>query len=249
MRKAPQFLALFLIVITFVRVSQFLAYGIKLGWLGFAFAVAVTFGVYVAGFFSSVKGLSLTGRITAICLLAAFGATDLLFNTLEMVRTLAPETLIGNGSNFLYLRADALTSIMHVAALVYGILPTLLAGGLGLLQGQAEKLASLNRRSWIAAFFKAISATLQKGIVANLEEHYHISAYRQIQGGNGGNRLPVGDDIAIDAEELGKIRWEDLTSADKSAIAAMSSRQIMARYRGISERTARGWKQRIEKGE
>lgn len=249
MRKAPQFLALFLIIITFVRVSQFLSFGIKLGWLGFAFAVAVTLGVYVSGFFSSVKGLSLTGRITAILLLVAFGATDLLFNTLEMIRTLAPETLIGSGENFLYLNATALTAIMHTAALVYGVLPTLLAGGLGILQGQAEKVASLNHRSWIAAFFKAISATLQKGIVANLEERYHISNYRQIPSGNSGKSLPVGDDIAIDAEEFRQVRWGDLTSADKSAIAAMNSRQIMAKYRLGSERTARDWKARVEAGQ
>lgn len=248
MKKSPTLLAFFLILITFFRVSNFLSIGIRLGYLGTAFAFAVAAGVFVAGYFSALKDISIVGRIIAIVLLLAFGVTDLFFNELEVIRSLAPETLIGNGSNFLSMDKNSLTALMHIGAVAWGALPTLLAGGLGLLAAQAEKVASLNKRSWISAALMAISATFTKGIKANLEERYHIGQYRQITSGNSGKALTVSDDEVIDADLLPeKVRWEDLLATDKEAIAAMNGNQIVAKWK-VSPRTARNWKSWVVNG-
>lgn len=237
MRKSPQLLALFLILITFFRVSGFLAHGIMLGAIGYAFAIAITAGVFVSGYFTGFKETKTWG----IILLIAFGVTDLFFNELEMIRTLAPETLIGNGSNFLGFNADALTKAMHIAAVAYGALPTLLAGGLGVLQGEADKVASLNKRSIVAQIWYATKATLLKGLNATLAERFGQEYFAPLHQSNSSNLLPDGQETPVAPT---KVRWEDLLATDKDAVATLPARQLMARY-GISKRTVSNWKQRV----
>lgn len=245
MRRLPSILAFFFVTISLWRVSDFMSRGLHLGFLGVLFAIGVAVAVYVSSYFTQhekTKWAALVG-------LVFFGFLDVYFNTLEMVRTLSGLQIVADGSTFLRANSVQLTNIFQWSALVYGVIPTLSAAQLGWLQSDAEKVAFLNRRSWIAAFFKAISATMQKGIVANLEERYHISTYRQIESGKSGKQLEVSDDTVIDADAVfGKIRWEDLIAADKTAIAGMSTRQIVAKWH-VGERTARNWKSRVEAGE
>lgn len=245
MKRLPSILAFFFVTISLWRVSDFMSNGLHLGFLGVLFAIGVAVAVYVSAYFTQHEKT----RWAALVGLVFFGFLDVYFNTLEMVRTLSGLQIVSAGSTFLKANAVQLTNIFQWSALVYGVIPTLSAAQLGWLQSDAEKVAILNRRSWIAAFFKAISATLQKGIVANLENQYHISAYRQIEGGKSGKQLEVSDDTVIDADALnGKVRWEDLLATQKTEIAGMSTRQIVSKWH-ISERSARNWKARVEAGE
>lgn len=245
MRKAPALLAIGFILITFFRVSMFLSVGMQLGWLGVSFAIALTCGVYTAAYFTQFRETKLAAFIS----LVPFAIADLWFNEMEMVRSLAPETLIGNGANFLGFTSQSITTGLHVSAVVYGMLPTIFAALLGWLQADVAKVANLNKRGWLAASCVAIWATLTRGIKATLEDRFEIGKYAALPSGNSGKPLISADDTVIDADAVAaRVRWEDLLAADKTAIAGMNTNQIVAKWH-VAERTARNWKTRVEQGQ
>lgn len=248
MKKLPQLLAFFFILVTFFRVSSFLSTDLKFGAYGYFMAFAVTVGVFLGGYFTSKPDISKLGRFWAILALVLFGVVDWYYNYLEVVHSLAPETLISKGANFLNMNDAYITYMMQWAAVLYATVPTVGAGLLGLLQSQVEKIASLNKRGWVAASVMAISATLTKGIKATLEDKYQIGKYAQIGSGNSGKQLTDSNEDAIDGSILpDKVRWEDLLATDKEAIAAMNGKQIIAKWQ-VSPRTARNWKSWVISG-
>lgn len=245
MKRVPALLAIGFVLITFFRVSAFLQHGMQLGVLGISFAIALTAAVYASAYFTQFK----ESKGWAIVSLVVFGILDLWFNELEMIRSLSPEQLVVEGSSFLAFDAKTIENLLHISALIYGVAPTICAALLGLLQGSVEKVASLNKRGFFATILVATKATLQKGIKATLEDWFGKEHFAQLSSGKSGNMLPVSDDEVIDADALPeKVRWEDLLAGDKSVIAGMSTRQIVAKWK-VSDRTARNWKTRVVAGE
>lgn len=243
MKKAPVLLAIGFVLITFFRVKQFLDEGLDLGWLGISFAIALTCAVYSAAYFTQFKET----KNWAIVSLVVFGALDLWFNELEMIRSLSPEKLIVEGSAFLALNSTQITSAMHISALIYGVAPTLCSALLGFLQGDVEKVASLNKRGWIAQLWAANVALWKREIQATAAKRFGSRGFAELGYGNSGNLLPDAEDADVITANAGKIRWEDLKVADKEEIAAFNTRQIVAKWQ-VSPRTARNWKSRVESG-
>ncbi len=241
MKRMPLLLAVGFVLITFFRVSAFLFTGMRLGWLGFSFALALTLGVYVTAYFIRFRET----KWIAIAALAIFTSADLWFNEFEMVRSLSPEQLLGVSANFLGFNSESITWGLHLSALIYGALPTTCAVLLGVLQSRVEKVATLKVRGFWGQLWFAIGATFTKGIRANLESALGKENFAQLPSGNQGKSLPEPGDGVINA---GKVRWEDLKVADKEEIAQMTPRQVLARYGNISIRTARNWKTWIEQG-
>lgn len=239
MKKAPAILAVGFVLITFFRVQQFLRDGMHLGTLGISFAIALTCAVYSAAYFTQFKET----KFWAIVALVMFGALDLWFNELEMIRSLSPETLVVAGSSFLAMNSEQITKAMHVSALIYGVAPTLCSALLGFLQGDVEKVQSLNKRGVFGQVWYAIRATFLKGLNATLAEWFG-QEYLAPQLPSKQNQLPQTTDGEIVVAK--KVRWEDLLADDKDAIAQMNTRQIMSKY-AVSKRTASYWKQKVGK--
>lgn len=243
MKKAPAILAVGFILITFFRVSVFLSEGMKLGWLGISFAIALTAGVYVSAYFTQFKET----KLAAFAALVPFAVADLWFNEMEMIRALSPETLIAAQANFLNFSADSITRGLHISAVVYGALPTVFAALLGWLQADAEKVASLNKKGWIAQLWAANVALWKREIQATAVKTFGNQRFAELKSGNEGNQPLLSVDESVVSVDAGKIRWEDLKVADKEEIAAFNTRQIQSKWQ-VSPRTARNWKKWVGQG-
>src|SRR5688572_21396372 len=97
MRKAPQFIATLFLIITLGRVADFVSNGLGDGGNGPFFSAALAVGVYVVSFFTRWKISRNAARVGII----AFIGVDLLFNLMELTRTLSAKNMIVEGSNFL----------------------------------------------------------------------------------------------------------------------------------------------------
>lgn len=234
MRKSPQRLAFLLIAITITRVALLVVFGMKVGPLGYVFAVAVAAGVYVGAYFLRFKET----RWAAFLTLILFAGADLFFNVLESVRSLSTEALVATDANFIGIGAEDLRHLFQRAALVFAAFPTIAAASLGWLQSGAERVAVLKSRAWFGKFGVAIMARMEKVLPEIEDRAANMPGATRI--------LPASS--AQPVLEAGKIRWEDLLASDKDFVAAHSTRQIVAQY-GISDRTARNWKSRITAGE
>ncbi len=233
MRKLPARLAAFFILITISRVAAFAVLGLKIGWLGYAFAIGLAAGVYVAAFFVRPRET----RVAALFMLVMFGVADLWFNEFELIRNLSVQQLLPPTANFLNFNYDSLVRGMQISAIVYGAFPTIAAAGLGWLQSGAERVASLKTRGWFGKFGIAIAAKVE-GLFPEIEDRRQIVSSSQRQ-------LP--DSIGKAEIAATKTRWENISSRQKEEIAAMTVRQIISAYGGTA-RTARNWKSWVKQG-
>lgn len=134
MRKAPSVLALLFITITLARVAHFAEVHMHAGLLGWLFALCMGASVYVVS--SNTREhitvrenaqedrRSRNPRRVAWAVLAPLVLSEGLFNLADVLSALA---------------VDAPLHI-QIAAWVYGLLPTLLVAGLGMLQGYLDRL-------------------------------------------------------------------------------------------------------------
>lgn len=233
MRKSPSRLALFFILITITRVALFVAVGLKIGWLGYAFAVGLAVGVYVTAYFVRFPQTRLAAGIG----LAVFGLADLFFNEAELIRSLSAEQLISPDANFIGIGQEFLRYAMQISAIVFGAFPTIAAAILGWLQSGAERIVVLKSKAWFGQFGVAIAAKAAKWFPETMDTNISLPNGQLQLPGNSGN----GNIVAI------KARWEDISASEKAEIAGKTVLQIIAKYGG-SARRARMWKQWIEAG-
>lgn len=233
MRKLPSRLAAFFILITISRVAAFAVLGLKLGPLGYAFAVGLAVGVYVTAYFARFKET----KWISLIMLALFMSADLWFNEFELIRLLSTLDLISPDANFLELDHAALVRGMQISAIAYGAFPTIAAAGLGWLQSGADKVASLKVRRWFGKFGLAIAARIETWFPETSDSGVTISAGRvdfPAISGNGNTAMV-------------KARWNELSASAKVEIAGKSEAAILAMYGG-SARRARMWKQWAREG-
>lgn len=233
MRYAAQRLALFFIAITITRVAFFVSFGLKIGWMGWAFALGLGYGVYLFAYslrFPNTFWAALFG-------LAAFMVADLFFNEMELVRTLSAENFVATDSYFLGFRAAELRQWMQVGALVFGAFPTIAAGMLGWLQSGMERVQSLRTRTWFGKIGVGIMASFNKYFPETEDRGARLPG---ISASGSGKLLTAGGNT-------GKMRWEELSSEDRANLPRLSAGQIVARYGG-SPRRARMWKEWVKDG-
>lgn len=227
MRKLPARLAAFFILITILRVANFAVYGLKIGTLGYAFAVGLAIGVYASAYFVRFKET----RVAAVFGLILFGAGDLWFNEFELMRSLSTEQLLPPDANFLHFTNESLIKGMQITAVIYGAFPTIAAIVLGYMQSGAEKVGSLKVRQWFGRFGIKIQAIFESFFPETSDKGGSVTTTTQQLPGNNGN----GNEYGI------AVRWETLTARQKEEIAGMSTRAIIAAY-AVKSRTARNWK-------
>lgn len=233
MRNAAQRLALFFIAITITRVAMFVAMGLKIGWMGWAFALGLGYGVYLFAYALRLRGTLWPAMIGVI----AFMMVDLFFNEMELIRMLSAENFVAKDSHFLGYKADELRNLMQVGALIFGAFPTIAAGLLGWLQASMERVQVLRTRSWTGKIGLGIMATFNK-YFPEIEDKGH--SLPQVSASASGKML-------TDGGNTGGKRWEEISAEDKANLPRLSAGQIVARYGG-SPRRARMWKQWIKDG-
>lgn len=227
MRKLPQRLAMFFILITIARVAFFVVYGLQVGPLGYAFAIGLAAGVYVTAYFIQYPETRFPAAIGLVFFLIA----DLWFNEFEMIRTLSEVSVLSESANFLSIKAETLTHMVQFSALVFGAFPTIAAFLLGWLQGGADKVKSLKTRAW----FGRLGLQLGVKIASWFPE-------REDQAGNT-TMLAAGRGV-IEGKVVGKKSKGKLTAEDWDFIASHSSRQIAAQF-GTTVRNARNWRKEV----
>lgn len=236
MRQNPQRLALFFIAITIARVAFFVALGLQVGWMGYAFAVGLAAGVYVSAYFLRFKET----KWAALTSLTVFMLTDLWFNEFENIRTVSTAQLINDDANFMSIDATTIRYSMQFSALVFGAFPTLAAALLGWLQSGVERVQVLKTRSWFGKF--------GVGIMAKFESYFpeiedkHNSAV-QISTVTNGKLLPESGNNG----NRGKERWEEISAEKRAEFPSLSVGQMVALYGGTPRR-ARMWKQWVKEG-
>ena len=134
MRKAPSVLALLFIAITLARVAHFADVHMHAGFLGWLFALCMGVSVYVVS--SNTREhitvrenaqedrRSRNARRIARGVLMPLILSEGLFNLADVLSALTPDAPLH----------------IQIAAWVYGLLPTLLVAGLGMLQGYLDRL-------------------------------------------------------------------------------------------------------------
>lgn len=232
MRNNPSRLAFFFIVITVTRVALFAVSGLQVGWMGYAFAVGLAAGVYLFAYFLRFE----ESRVPAAIGLVFFLVADMWFNEFENVRTLSTMSLISSDANFLGIDPQSLRYGMQVSALVFGAFPTVAAALLGWLQAGAERVKVLRTRNWFGKLGVAFGLKLEQFFpeVSDVSSHRPAIAAAKPE-------ISAVSDGEITALSR-KVRWEEISSAERSQFPDMSDSQIVTRYGG-SIRRARMWRQ------
>lgn len=273
MKRLPFWLGFASIAVTFFRAGDYLANGVHMNWIGWFMAFVFSIAVFVSAYFTQVKlrvrhesykrrrGLERFwiyvrnfwrkdyGRWIAFASLAFFTVVDLLFNEAEIIRTVANKEFVSSDASFLGYTGTQLEVINHFFALLVGAVPTFGALILGVLQGRADKMPVLERVGWFSQFLRAIWETLLRGIQANLADAFkvpHIILEKQEHRPQLLEKVEEGREIPVLAK---KVRWEDLKVPDKEEISQMTVAQVLGKFPGISSKTVRNWKKRIEAGE
>lgn len=217
MRKLPTVLAFAFIAITLWRVGQFAQARMYGGWVGWLFSIVLGAGVFVSAYFTRSAITKDTGEdarskaardIAMMCLVICVAA-DGLFNLAETWLTVQP--------------ADTL---LIVATVIYGTLPTIAAAIFGMLQGRIDRLP-------LPPAKVSVWLTFRKALVAAIERKASAAETKQEPAA----KLP-----AKRKRKDNRNDWRSLPEEDRSLIAGMKTAAIVQRY-GVSERTARNWKQ------
>lgn len=227
-------LAFFFILITITRVAMFVAYGLQIGWMGYAFAVGLAAGVYLTAYFLRFKETKTAAGIA----LTFFLIADLWFNEFENIRTVSVSTLIDANANFMNFDAETIRYGMQFSALVFGAFPTIAAALLGWLQSGAERVQVLRHRNW----FGKLGTSLSKAIEASFPEVSDVARVRPVISvesvENSTKQLPL---------QNRKVRWNDIPKEQRSQFPNMTDEQIVLRYGGTTRR-ARMWRQWVREG-
>lgn len=242
MRKAPQFIATLFLIITLGRVADFVSNGLGDGGNGPFFSAALAVGVYVVSFFTRWKISRNAARVGII----AFIGVDLLFNLMELTRTLSAKNMIVEGSNFLGMERATLETLMQISALIYGAFPTLAIGIMGWLQSGADKIDELNQfgKTWtktlqsIGRIFNGIGVAIAVKIETAA---LFVAKAASVSPGN----MPAND--GQNGQEVATRSWKSLTAEDVARIPAMSRAEIRAAF-GVSDGTAGNWKSDVLDG-
>jgi hypothetical protein len=172
-----------------------------------------------------------------------------LFNEAEIIHTVANKEFVTSDASFMGFTGMQLEYINHAFALLVGAVPTFGALILGVLQGRADKMPVLEKVGWFSKFFRAFWEILLRGFQVTLENTFkvpHVVVEKQE------NHLSLPENVEegkIVPVKVRKVRWEDLKVPDKTEIAGMTPNQIISKFPGITEKTARNWKNRIKAGE
>lgn len=240
MKNAAFRLSFFLIAIQITRVSAFLGTGLKLGWMGVAFAIAIGYGVYLSAyFFGKAHGWA---KLPALCGLILFGGGDLWFNEMELIRVLSATDLVVETANFMNYTAEDIRWFMHYSALFFGAMPTIGAGLLGWIQTTAEGIEEFKEPGLLARIGTALGTIVVSGAgvaVVRLERLANIAPPN-------GQNLPL-----LEGQTKLVKRWKNLTAEEISRIIGPPGmgREQMVAFFGISDGAAGDWKRRLESGE
>lgn len=224
MRKMPQRLALFFILITIARVAFFMVQGLHVGPLGYAFAIGLAAGVYVSAFYVRFPQT----QKAAIVSLVFFLTVDLWFNEFEVIRTMAEAENFSSAALFLSWDAEILRKMVQFSALVFGAFPTFAAALLGWMQSGAEKANLGKRRAWFGQFGLQFGAKI-------------LSYFPEISEDGQNRPALTGSSDVIEGNTGLKVSKGRLVSEDWDWISAHAVRQIAVKY-GTSVRNARNWK-------
>jgi hypothetical protein len=235
MREAPFKLALFSILITVIRIAMFVlvidkGYGTALARLfAISFAFLMAAGTYLSAFAIRFKN----SRGWGIFALIIFGLGDFTFNEAAVIYVTSSNILIPPESTFLNWTEADLLHKMQQLTLAFGAMPTLAAAVLGGMQASFYKVTELNKAGLIgritAAFGKIITGW-GFGMAIKLEGKLPKVT---VNGGGDKSRQSDGYD------------WRLLSDADRADLVGKDTRQIMAIYPGMPERTALNWFYRV----
>jgi len=134
LRKTPTYLALLMIAITLARVAHFADAHMHAGLLGWVFALCLGASVFFVSMQTkehiTIKENAKEDRRSSNARLVAW---------VVLIPVLLADGLFNLADTLAALDANPNTTIL-VAAWVYGLFPTLLAAGLGMLQGYLDRL-------------------------------------------------------------------------------------------------------------
>lgn len=234
MRRAPQYLTYFFIVISVQRVAEYIANSLHVSWMGWPFALGIALGIYVAMWYRGEAVTEKAARQTAWM----FIIVDLIFNEFELINKLSSAQMVANDSNFLGIGHQWLTYGNQASALLFGAIPTLAVAFLGRLQNSADQhwKGKLTNTQRIGNAASKMIANVTGAIAFRVEGF-------AMKGGNSATprsgSMPASDGQS--AASAGRKRWKDLTADDVAFITANGRSAIMARY-GISDGAAGNWK-------
>lgn len=241
MRRAPQYLTYFFIVISVQRVAEYIANSLHVSWMGWPFAFGIAFGVYVGMWYRGEPQTEKAARSAAWM----FIIVDLVFNEFELISELSAKQLVPPTSNFLGIGAEWLTYGMQLSAILFGAIPTLAVAFLGRLQNSADsywkgKITNVQR---VGNAFTRMLAHVTGAIA------FRVEGFAMKFGNNAhsqGTPVPQGD--GQEFSSANPKRWKQLTAEDVQFISANGRAAIMARF-GISDGAAGNWKANIAKGD
>ena len=240
MRRAPQYLTYFFIVISVQRVAEYIASSLHVAWMGWPFAFGIAFGVYVGMWYRGEAQTEKAARNAAWM----FILVDLVFNEFELISELSATQLVPPTSNFLGIGQAYLTYGMQISALLFGAIPTLAIAFLGRLQNAADgywkgKITNVQRvKNSLTKMFSEFT-----GAIAIKFEGYASGFIKNAQ--SQGTSVPVVDGQVVTPAT--PKRWKQLTADDVSYISANGRGQVMAHF-GISDGAAGNWKADIAAG-
>jgi len=239
-RKAPQYLTYFFIVISVKRVADYIAISLSVPYMGWPFAIGIAFGVYLGMYYQGEEKTQRAGKQAAWM----FIIVDLIFNEFEIINSLSAAQLVANDSNFLGIGHQYLTYGNQLAALLFGAIPTLAVAFLGRLQNSADdhwKGRITNTQRIANALAKSLANAT--GAIAVRFEAFAYGVQKTASPPS--NSVPASDGQVIITATPKK--WKQLTSEDVAFITVNGRGQIALRY-GISDGAAGNWKRDILAG-
>lgn len=239
-RKAPQYLTYFFIVISVKRVADYIALSLSVPYMGWPFAIGIAFGIYVGMWYQGEETTKRAGRQAAWM----FILVDLVFNEFEIINSLSAAQLVANDSNFLGIGHKWLTYGNQASAVLFGAIPTLAVAFLGRLQNSADQhwKGKITNSQRIANAFSKSLANITGAIAIKFEAFAYKDGKSASQPSAG---VPTVDGQIITPATPKK--WKQLTADDVAFISVNGRGQIATRY-GISDGAAGNWKRDILAG-
>ena len=240
MRKAPQYLTYFFIVISVKRVADYIANSLSVPYMGWPFAIGIAFGIYVGMYYQGEPVTQRAARQTAWM----FVLVDLVFNEFEIINSLSAAQLVANDSNFLGIGHVWLTYGNQASAVLFGAIPTLAVAFLGRLQNAADQHWK-GRPTNSQRIGNAITRSLAN-ITGAIAVRVEAFAYK-----DGKSATPTSYSMpVVDGRVIGPAtpkKWKQLTADDVAYISTNGRGQIARQY-GISDGAAGNWKRDILAG-
>ncbi len=248
MKKAAERLALFFIVVQIDRVATFVHIfqpADTLGYwlLSYGVSIGLAFGVYTSFYMVRQEKV----RKAAIAGILLFSAFDLFFNELGIILTVSGKQLVDPGANFFFITARYLENAMEVAAIGYGVLPTLASAVLGWIQGGANKVTE---GEWAAP---TVWTRLFRGIFKIVDSWAGGIAFRieGVASKKPGIATPTRENNdSVDGQDVIIVtpkRWPELNREDVAWILANSRKAIETKYE-VSNGTAGNWRKDLKAG-